>query len=63
MRHRKTFYLDGGGGKELGRVEKEEAVIRIYHIRKKSIFNGRKRENYKYNCRGKEGRKKYLCLS
>lgn len=27
-----------GGGKELGDVEKEENVIRIYHVRKENYF-------------------------
>ena len=45
MRDRKGVDLDGRrGGEELGGVEGGETIIRIYYVRKKSIFNKRKIE-------------------
>jgi hypothetical protein len=43
MRDRKGVDLEGRrGGEDLGRVEGEESIIRIYYMRKESIFNKRK---------------------
>ena len=43
MRDRKGVDLEGRrGGEDLGRVEGEETIIRIYYMRKESIFNKRK---------------------
>jgi hypothetical protein len=43
MRDRKQIDPDWKGiGKELGEVERGEIVIRIYYMRKRSIFNKRR---------------------
>lgn len=36
-----------GGGVELGRVETWETIVRIYYVRKKCIFNKRKRKTFR----------------
>lgn len=52
MTDRKGGDLDGkGGSQKLGRVEGGETVIRIYYMRKKSIFDKRKNCHLKVQIR------------
>lgn len=43
MRVRKVWVW-GGGGEDLGGVKEEENIIRIYSMKKKSVFDLKKRE-------------------
>ena len=44
MRDRKGCDLDESGGREeLGRIQEEETIIRIYYVRRKNYFQKRKK--------------------